>query len=402
MARIAWLLPRLVRGSGGIRTMLQQAQALERSGHSCILCIEGVGCEALARRSIHDCFGYTFDQARFGWTDIPPVDVVVATIWYSAAIACALPFPCRKVYFVQDYEAWFSPIGDSFLLAEASYRMGLTPITIGRWLKRELEQRFQTPALHFDFGADLAVYRYRPQQKRELAVCFLYQPEKPRRCARIGLNALAIVKHRRPDVKIILYGSGERGKSWIEHEHLGLLSVSECGALYGRCAVGLSLSPSNPSRVPFEMMAAGLPVVEFWRETTLHDFPDEAVMLAESTPEALAEAMLRLLADEGLRQRMGAAGAAFMANRGVEIETRQFVANIERVLAGRSLELDSLPPPLYQRLPITAGERVGNLPDWLKARLNAPPNAAINALPPLLRRLAGVIGRLIRRMAESR
>ncbi|WP_242470431.1 rhamnosyltransferase WsaF family glycosyltransferase [Allochromatium vinosum] len=382
--------------------MLQQAQALERSGHSCILCIEGVGSEALARRSIRDGFGYTFDQARFGWTDIPPVDVVVATIWYSAAIACTLPFPCRKVYFVQDYEAWFSPIGDNFLMAEASYRLGLTPITIGRWLKHELERRFQTPALHFDFGADLATYRPQPQQGRELAVCFLYQPEKPRRCARIGLNALAIVKHRRPDVKIILYGSGERGKSWVEHEHLGLLSVSECGALYGRCAVGLSLSPSNPSRVPFEMMAAGLPVVELWRETTIHDFPDDGVILAEPAAEALAEAMLCLLADETLRQRMGTAGAAFMANRGVEIETQQFVANMELVLAGGPLEVAPLPPPLYRRPPITVGARVGDVPGWLKTRLNAPPNAVINVLPPLLRRLAGFMGRLIRRMAESR
>ena len=43
--------------------------------------------------------------------------------------------------------------------------------------------------------------------KKENAICFVYQPEKSRRCDYIGLKALRIVKTLRPDIQIYLYGS---------------------------------------------------------------------------------------------------------------------------------------------------------------------------------------------------
>ncbi|MBK1724123.1 rhamnosyltransferase WsaF family glycosyltransferase [Thiocystis violacea] len=402
MATLAWLIPRLVAGSGGIRTMFQQAKALEEAGHPCHLYIEGVGSDEAACRSIQRLFGYAFARARYGWGAIAPADAVIATIWYSAAIVRDLPFDCRRLYFVQDYEAWFSAMGDTYLRAEASYLTGLTPVTIGRWLKHRLRSQFGLPAYHFDFGADLAIYRPLPDEPRELAVCFLYQPEKPRRCARIGLDALSIVKHLRPEVQIYLYGSREKGRASPEYAHLGLLRVEACNALYNRCAVGLSLSASNPSRVPFEMMAAGLPVVELWREPTLYDFPQEAVLLAQPRPEALAEAILQLLEDEALRTRMGTAGTRFMQRRGADTEVRQFVGAVERVLAGGEPDFEATDAPMYQAPAVGAGDRVGSLPLSLLSRINAPPNAFINSLSPLLRGLVGIGGRLARRLLESR
>jgi hypothetical protein len=69
--------------------------------------------------------------------------------------------------------------------------------------------------------------------------------EKPRRGVRLGLDAPAIVNHHRSDVRIILYGSNERGKSWLDLQHLGLLGVWECGEhLQPMCG----RSDSNPIR----------------------------------------------------------------------------------------------------------------------------------------------------------
>ncbi len=402
MARVAWLIPRLVDGSGGIRTMLQHAWGLERAGHLCHLYIEGVGDDRKAGKRIQDLYGYAFSQVRHGWDVIESADLLVATIWYSAVIARDLPLDCPKIYFVQDYEAWFNPMGDSYLLAEGSYRMGLTPVTIGRWLSHELNSRFDAPALHFDFGADLAVYRPLPAQRRELAVCFLCQPEKPRRCARIGVDALAIVKQQMPEVGVYLYGSKEKSRLGCEHSHLGLLKLAECNALYNRCAVGLSLSATNPSRVPFEMMAAGLPVVEMWRPSTLHDFPPQAVSLAEANPEAIAEALLRLLEDRSLRERMGTAGARFMSERSSAHEVSQFVEVVERILGGAGPTRLDDGQPLYSDPPIVAGARVRSLPVAVRARLNAPPNAYVNSLPPLLRTLLGAMARAARRILDAR
>ena len=146
MSNIAWFIPRLIDGSGGHRTMLQHAHALEKAGYRCHLYIEGTGDQGRSVELVERMFGYRFESVDFGWDNIQPADLAVATIWYSAAFVRDLPFQCAKVYLVQDYEAMFNPMGDAYLMAENSYRYGLIPITIGRWLKQTLATRFQVPA----------------------------------------------------------------------------------------------------------------------------------------------------------------------------------------------------------------------------------------------------------------
>ncbi len=398
MSTVAWFIPRLIDGSGGHRTMLQHAHALEQAGHRCALYIEGAGDQSKAADTIERMFGYRFNQVSYGWDAIQPADLAIATIWYSARLVRDLPFNCLKAYFVQDYEAMFNPMGDAYLQAENSYRYNLIPITIGRWLKHELATRFQVPAYHFEFGADNRIYRPLGQA-RENAICFIYQPDKPRRCSRIGIEALGIVKHHRPDVKIYLYGSpvSEKGNVWFEHEHLGLMKLPDCNALYNRCSLGLCLSSSNPSRIPFEMMAAGLPVVEFWRPNNLYDLPPSAVSLSDQTPESLAENLLRLLADPAERERMSKAGVAFMADRPLTIETDQFKSIVGRILKGERPVFETN-PPMYDREPVTAGTYVSTLPKHLNDQISTPANQYLNSLPGPIRRLLSWGARRVRRM----
>jgi O-antigen biosynthesis protein len=401
MARVAWLIPRIVKGSGGIRTMFQHAKGLEAAGHQTHLYIEGVGDPFETRGRIQRFFGYDFDDVHHDWKSVKQADVVIATIWYSAAIAQNLPIEARRIYFVQDYEPWFNPMGDAYLLAEGSYNLGLTPVTIGRWLAHELSQRFGTPALHYDFGADPVVYHRLDSVTQELAVCFLYQPEKPRRCSRIGIDALGIVKHYMPEVKIYLYGSNEQGRVWFDHESLGLLGIQACNALYNRCAVGLSLSPSNPSRVPFEMMASGLPVVEMWRANTIRDFPSSAISLANPSAPAIAEAILELLNDEPQRVRMSQAGLSYMANRSTADEIRQFVKLVEQLIANESCVTDER-RVLYDKPPVNPGKYVHTLPESIQERLAEPPNAALNRIHPWLREILSTGACTVRRLIDNR
>ena len=43
-------------------------------------------------------FGYRFANVYFGWDAIQAADLVMATIWYSAAVVRDLPFDCFKGY----------------------------------------------------------------------------------------------------------------------------------------------------------------------------------------------------------------------------------------------------------------------------------------------------------------
>jgi len=340
MSTISWFIPSLIKGSGGHRTILQHAHFLESKGHSCTIYLEdehGIGSPS---DKIFSLFNIRFENVINGWKNACPSDVAIATVWYSAAFVASLPFPCKKAYFVQDYEAWFNPMGDAYLMAENSYQYGLTPITIGRWLKHTLKERFDVNGYHFEFGANLSIYKKNPSVIKEKAICFIYQPDKPRRCSKLGLEALGIVKHKIPDVNIYLYGSDVKDNVWFEHQNLGLINLSQCNDLYNKCAIGLCLSSSNPSRIPFEMMASGLPVVEMWRENNFYDLPDSATLLAKQTPESLAEALIQLLNNAERREKMSKAGIEFMHARDLSVETEQFSNALEKIIKNEGPDLN--------------------------------------------------------------
>ena len=349
----------MIEGSGGIRTMLHNAAALTARGHTCDVYVDDrqagsrAAADARVRAEVRRCFGY--EGAVYAGFDLrADYDLAFATAWWTSAITAALPVP-HKAYFVQDFEAWFNPMGDGFLLAENSYRLGLPAITIGRWLTHHLASTFGCPATWFEFCADTV---YRPpasEAGREDAVCFIYQPEKPRRCPRLGLQALDIVKRRRPGTKIYLYGS-RADANRPAFTSLGMLDVPGCNALYNRCRVGLCISASNPSRIPFEMMAAGLPVVDVHRENNLYDFPSSAVLLARPSPHDIAHAVLSVLEDADRARSMGDAGIRFMADRPLSTGFDQFARAVEDVLAGRCdrWSLPAAVAPLYSGAPVVA------------------------------------------------
>jgi O-antigen biosynthesis protein len=388
MATIAWLVPSLLEGSGGHRTILQHADTLQRHGHRCVLYLENPEQYSAAslRRDIQRMFGYEFEEVHSGWSHIEPADMVFATIWYSARVVRDLAFRCVKAYFVQDFEAQFNPMGDGYLMAENSYRYGLNPISIGRWLPALLDRQFGVKANHFDFCADLGVYRPLSNAVREKAICFIHQPDKPRRCAELGIEALGIVKHFMPETKIVLYGSKLAGKAWFDHQNLGLIGLDECAELYNRCAAGLCISSTNPSRIPFEMMASGLPVVEVYRDNTLYDFPDQAMLLCEPTPESLAGGMMDLLRSPERATAMGQAGVKFMAERPLDYGLAQFRTVVDGLLTGNPLA-PLTPTRLYGR----AARKESHDSDATHIQANpagAPDPGRLAFLPPLPRRIA--------------
>ena len=399
MTTSAWLIPSLLEGSGGHRTMLQHADYLQQHGHRCVLYVEDRGAmrESSLRKAIQRMFGFDFEEVHLGWSDVRPADMVFATVWYSARVVRYLPFETIRCYFVQDFEAKFNPMGDAYLMAENSYRYGLHPVTIGRWLTAMLDNQYKVESNYFDFCADLKVYRRLPDVPREKAICFIYQPEKFRRCPELGIEALGIVKNFMPEVKIYLYGSRSAGHVWFEHENLGLLSLEECNRLYNLCTVGLCISATNPSRIPFEMMAAGLPVVEVYQENTLYDFPDEAVLLCEPTPESLAKGLIERLVNCKDSEAAGQSGAHFMLERPIEYGLKQFHDEVEALLASGK-PMKQLVEPMYTR-PCLVAEPVTEWPySGSTARMHSLDSGRLSFLPPFPRRIVRLIYHGLRRL----
>lgn len=332
--KIAWVMPHPGKGSGGHRTIIQNVNALIRAGYECDIFVEedGVSTSEMVRQKINEWYEPCTAGVYVGFKFEKDYDLLFATGWQTIEFVKKLPAK-KKAYFIQDYEPWFFPMGDQYLITENSYKYGFLPVTIGKWLAHKMEQEFNTPAEYFDFGADLNVYKPLENVEKENAICYVYQPEKPRRCDYIGLKALKLVKTMRPEVKIYLYGSEQVTRPIdFECENLHIIPVEKCNELYNKCKVGICMSASNPSRIPFEMMAAGLPVVELYKENNLYDLPDEGVLLADTTPEAIASAVVNLLDHPEEAKKMSEFGINYMKGYPLEKGFGQIVNVVKDML----------------------------------------------------------------------
>lgn len=332
--RIAWIIPHPIKGSGGIRTMIQNANYLVTQGYEVDLYIEEdfVNTDDSMKELIVSYYGECLCNTYVGIELRKKYDLVFATYSVLTPDYVSTMNVPKKAYFIQDFEPWFEPMGGLYLEMERTYKLGFEGISIGNWLANKLSTEFGTHMHSFPFCADLNVYKKLDNIKKENAVCFIYQPEKARRCADMGLRALKIVKKLRPKTKIYLYGSDTGDMSSMGFDNLQIMKIDKCNELYNKCSVGLCISSSNPSRIPFEMMAAGLPVVDLYRENNFYDIPEDGVLLADSTPEALATAIIKILDDEKLQEKMGKAGMKFMKDYPLEKGFEEFGKFVDDLL----------------------------------------------------------------------
>jgi O-antigen biosynthesis protein len=345
MPLVAILAPSPIRGSGGVARIYSFASALCKHGHQADVYVFDSGVRSGSDLSRDAKNYYAVDGVRIiaGTALDRDYDLIIATRWDTAKIVRDMPAK-KRAYLIQDFEACFNPVGDGTVLAENSYLYGLQPITYGRWLALKLHREFGNSPYYLDFAADLATFRVKHQMKDRLTqaptVCFIYQHDKPRRCPNLGIEALGIVKHLRPDVQLYFVGSNESPKLWYDYKNVGLLSTEALNDLYNRCHVGLCLSSSNPSCNAFDMMSAGLPSVDLYRENNLFDIPSGGVLLAHQTPESLAEAVLYLISNPEKLLEMSDFGIEYMRSRSADGETRQFLSAIDDILAGNEGQFD--------------------------------------------------------------
>ena len=214
---------------------------------------------------------------------------VVATGWPSAYPVFNARCAGKRFYFVQDYEPYFEPVGAHSVLAENTYRMGFHAITAGQWLAEKLSREFGMDADYFPFGCDTSRYRLNPTSKRS-GIAFYARSGTPRRGTELELLALEIFAKRQPQVELHLYGErlGDLPFKFVNH---GLVTPAKLNDIYNQCFAGLSLSLTNVSLVPYEMLAAGcIPVVNDAEHNRIV-LGNPHVRYAHPTPHSLAAAL---------------------------------------------------------------------------------------------------------------
>ena len=292
---INWVTTPPYAGSGGHTTIFRLIRRLQELGNRCHIYFYDVygGDTSEHRARTFKLFPWFAGEANDVADGMRDAHAVIATAWQTAYPSANDRCRGKRFYFVQDFEPWFYAPGARSGLAENTYRMGFHGLTAGRFLAGKLKAEYGMDADSFDFGCDTEHYHVLNTKDERDAIAFYTRPETPRRAFELGLMALQLFAERHPHIKIHFYGS-RVGKlpflafPFVDH---GGLAPDALNRIYNRCFAGLSLSMTNVSLVPHEMLAAGcIPVVndaEHNRVVLNNPF----VRYAPPDPHALANAL---------------------------------------------------------------------------------------------------------------
>jgi glycosyltransferase involved in cell wall biosynthesis len=280
-------------------------------------------------------FGPLAAPVRSAFEEWDGADVAVATGWQTVAKVMRLPAVGARAYLVQDHEPEFYPTSAERDWAAWTYRQGLHCIAASPWLAELVRTRYGASATAFDLGIDHERYRPLNFERRDDQVLFYARAITPRRAVPLGLLALHELHRRRPAVEIALFGEARPLAAPFPHRSLGVLEAGDLARAYAEATVGLVLSLTNPSLIPQEMLACGLPCVDLASESMVATYgPDGPVALAPLNPTGLCGMIESTLDDARGRVERTATGLRWAAPRTWPAAAAQVEQGLRTALRG--------------------------------------------------------------------
>lgn len=331
---LLWFIPDFNVGSGGHLNIFRTIWHLEQMGYTSriVICTPVTHHDAReAREEIRKHFFPLQAQVLLGLKDLPPSEFAIATGWDTAYAVRAFTGARHKLYFVQDYEPHFYPVGSESVLAQNTYHFGFFGITAGGWLATKLAQEYGMVTHPVGFGVELDRYKRLPRREPEIRRVFFYaRPPTPRRAFEIGLLVLNAVWERMPDTQFVLAGWDTAGYH-IPFPHLacGTVALDDLPDLYSQCDVALVVSLTNASLLPLELMACGCAVVSNRGPNVEWLLNEDVATLAHASPEALTEAVCALLQDDEKRHAQSARAEAFARAQTWDMVAQDFAAALQ-------------------------------------------------------------------------
>jgi glycosyltransferase involved in cell wall biosynthesis len=345
--RIAMVIPAFGRASGGHSLLFEILSRLEGRGHICSVWVHeyaphfGRKRPGVIRHDINEFFAPISAPVFNGFRDWHGADMVMSTAWQTVHPALLLENCYQRVYIVNDHEPEFHATSVESVLAADTYRHGLPCIAGSPWLRDLLVERYGADSQVFEYGVNHDVYRPRPVPRRKDTVVYYARHETPRRAVPIGLMALAELHRRRPNVRIALFGSADPIQTSFPYRHLGVVTPEGLSWLYSEATAGLSLSLTNFSLTPKEMMACGLPCVELAGASAESIFGSAGPLeLAPLDPIAIADALERLLDNRERWEQCSRSGLEHVAEHTWDKATEEVERGLRRALRLREETFD--------------------------------------------------------------
>lgn len=337
---VAWAMSPPGANSGGHQNIFRFIRFLEGAGHEVRIYLYSAidpHTPAEVRALVSESSSYAKVDAPIEYYpegDAPDdVDVIVASDWPTAYRSYRDPSRARRLYFVQDFEPVFYPMGTDAVLAENTYRFGFFGITAGNWLATKLRRDYGMPTASFDFGSDDRHYSLTNRGARD-DIFFYARPETPRRGFELGVMALDLFHRDRPDHRIVMAGQDVRKlRIPFPYTNLGNVQVSRLNEVYNRSAAALVLSLSNMSLLPLELLSAGtIPVVNDAENNRLvSDNP--FIAFTSPVPRAFADRIIEIV-DRPDAADFAVRAAESVATASWEASGAQFLEAFERGVRG--------------------------------------------------------------------
>ncbi len=321
---LAWVLPPWRVGSGGHTTIFRLIRQMELRGHRCsIFVFDPYGREhrsnaAEIRDEIRSEFVAVDAEVFLGLDDFHSADVAIATEWSTAFPVRDLPRCREKAYLVQDVEDEFFPTSAQQIWAQETYKMGYRCVAFTPWMADILIDRYGLEARWFECGTDLDVFPFAGEEgRREELIAVYARRETERRAVDLAMAGLAVLAERRPSIRPVLFGSRQDPKLPFAAEDLGVVHPRRLAELFREASVGMVFSLTTHSLAAQEMMASGLPVVELEGDNVSSALgaSGDVVELAARRPDAIADAVERLLDDRESAAAMARRARVFVQER---------------------------------------------------------------------------------------
>ncbi|MEK7990017.1 MAG: glycosyltransferase [Thiotrichaceae bacterium] len=335
--RVTYLVNKLVI-SGGILSVVQLVNELILLGIEARIATLFVDPEIRNWRLLTEPL--LFKNAQDLTTHLPETDIVVATHWTTAQWAAELQqanLAQNSAYYLQDYEAWFSTEHQSKQTVLDTYALIKNKIVTSDWLQQLLENNGH-PSEKICIGTDLDVFYPRDvEPKSHPVLVTMARPATPWRGFKSAVQALDLVKQQYPDLEIVFFGDNQLFRQDIPFDYRdeGVVSnQNHLAALYSAADIFLDASDYQGfGRLALEAMSCGTACV-LTNEGGVTEYaqPDEnCLTVPPRKPKIFAQAILRLLKDEALREHLGLNGLETVKQYSVQQEAKQTLAYFEKL-----------------------------------------------------------------------
>lgn len=337
--RIGIVLPHMNVGSGGITSVLRIGTYLSEKYEVVFTTYSKVPIEVFKKNAHQNLKEY--QGSNISWDEFrsEKFDVIIATNWQSVYFTRNLPG--YKVYFVQDFEPYFYAHGDFYFLALQTYKMGYHIISLGEWNAQQIEKECNVKNIDYiNFPYEPTEYTlkardylaYKNKAGFDIAV---YLKDNSKRLPLITQSALINIKklfreRNNIELKFHIFGYSKEIPLVIG-ENEGILNKREINQLYHKCDFGIVSSVTNISLVPFEMIATGLPLIEFKNGTYSSFFPEGTAILTNFESEDLYHQLLTCIQTPSLLLQMTRKAYNHIQNRNWSKTGRQFLNIINNI-----------------------------------------------------------------------